>query len=153
LFFSTRTSASPFFEIKDWNLDAISYFVRKEAGSPSLWSSDQHGQQFLRRDNPVEKVVRYKGEILDLYCPRLGIQVGDDPQVMAAVTAGVIMTAASTERAADGGSEAKAICKASGRECIYDVCATIESSPRQFPAANYRINPFLLGLSNFLVFQ
>lgn len=89
------------FEIKDWNLDAMPYFVREEAGPPSLWSSDQHGQQFRRRDNPIEKVVRYEGEILDLYCPRLGIQVGDDPRVMAAVTAGVIMTSASTERAVD----------------------------------------------------
>lgn len=89
------------FEIKDWNLDAMPYFVREEAGTPSLWSRDQRGQQFRHRDNPVEKVVRYKREILAVYCPRLGIQVGNDPGVMAAVTAGVIMTAASTKRAAD----------------------------------------------------
>ena len=28
------------FEIKDWNLDAMPYFVIEEAGSLSLWSSE-----------------------------------------------------------------------------------------------------------------
>jgi hypothetical protein len=86
------------FEVKDWDLDATPYFVREEAGAPSLWSKDEHGRVFPRRDNPIPKVVRYKGELVDLYCPRLGIQMRDDPRFMAVVTAGVIMTAASTKR-------------------------------------------------------
>ncbi len=89
------------FEVKDWNLDAMPYFVQEEGGAPSLWCKDQHGKSFRRRDNPVEKVVRYKREILNLYCPRLGIQVGKSHNVMAVVTAGVIMTATSAGRAAD----------------------------------------------------
>jgi hypothetical protein len=89
------------FEVKDWNLNAMPYFVRQVGGSPSLWSKNQHGIQFRQRDNPVEKVVRYKDEILTLYCPRLGIQVSQSPQIMSVVTAGVIMTEVSTQRAAD----------------------------------------------------
>jgi hypothetical protein len=86
------------FEVKDWNLDAMKYFVRNEDGPPRLWCRDRDGHQF-RPDNPVEKVLLYKEEILSMYCPRLGSLVRDDPAVMATVTAGVIMTSTSTERA------------------------------------------------------
>jgi hypothetical protein len=89
------------FEVKDWNLDAMKYFVRNEDASPRLWCRDHGGKEFPCRDNPVEKVLRYKDEILSMYCPRLGIQVRDDPGVMATVTAGVILTSTTTERAAE----------------------------------------------------
>src|SRR5438067_11987264 len=55
------------FEVKDWNLDAMPYFVRNECGSPSLWSTHQHGKPFRVRDNPVEQGARYKREILSLH--------------------------------------------------------------------------------------
>lgn len=51
------------------------------------------------RDNPVEKIQLYKGQILDLYCPRLGIQVAEAFGASAVITAGVIMTRATTKRA------------------------------------------------------
>ncbi|MBM4419507.1 MAG: DNA helicase, partial [Chloroflexi bacterium] len=84
------------FEVKDWNLDTMAYrvkFVRD--GHPEIWATNSAGVSFRVADNPVEKVVQYKKEILDLYCPRLGVRVG----AVAAVTGGVVMTAVSTERA------------------------------------------------------
>jgi hypothetical protein len=46
-------------------------------------------------------VVRYKREILNLYCPRLGIRAGEAPQSKSAVTTGVIVPTATTERICD----------------------------------------------------
>ncbi|WP_448381538.1 UvrD-helicase domain-containing protein [Gloeomargarita sp.] len=89
------------FEVKDWHLEAMPYFVRETNGVPSLWSRDQEGQEFRRRDNPVEKVAQYQQEILDLYCPKLGLLVKDHPHAMSVVTAGVIMTETSTARATE----------------------------------------------------
>jgi hypothetical protein len=89
------------FEVKDWNLDAMPYFVRATNGGPALWSRDQQGKEFRHRDNPVEKVVRYKQEILDLYCPKLGLLVKNHAHALSVITAGVIMTEASTDRVMD----------------------------------------------------
>ena len=35
------------FEVKDWSLDAMTYFVRQEAGSVSLWFRDAGGKAYL----------------------------------------------------------------------------------------------------------
>jgi len=88
------------FEVKDWHLEAMPYFVRETNGVPSLWSRDQEGQEFRCRDNPVEKVARYQQQILDLYCPKLGLLVKERAQAMSVITAGVIMTEASTKQVA-----------------------------------------------------
>lgn len=74
------------FEVKDWDLNAMSYFIRKnENGDNSLWAQ-KDGQEFcLQNQNPINKVNLYKREIFDLYCPRL--QKGNG---WAAITAGVI---------------------------------------------------------------
>ncbi len=89
------------FEVKDWHLEAMPYFVRETNGVPSLWSRDQEGQEFRRRDNPVEKVAQYQQEILDLYCPKLGLLVKEQAQAISVITAGVIMTETSTARATE----------------------------------------------------
>lgn len=89
------------FEVKDWDLDAMTYSVRGEGGSASLWCQIGGGKPFRRKDSPVEKVVRYKREILDLYCPRLGIRAGDDQRIRSAVTAGIVVPTATTERIRD----------------------------------------------------
>jgi len=86
------------FEVKDWDLDAMPYYVRQQGGLVSLWCRDAGGKDFPRKDEPIEKVVRYKREILDLYCPRLGIRAGEAPQIKSTVTAGVIVPTATTER-------------------------------------------------------
>lgn len=74
------------FEVKDWNLNAMQYFTRKEKfGDYSLWAA-KDGREFkIEKQNPVAKVARYKKEIFDLYCPRLQAGAG-----FGAITAGVI---------------------------------------------------------------
>jgi len=74
------------FEVKDWNLNAMQYFTKKDQwGHDALWAK-KDGKVFCIQDqNPVTKVNRYKKEIFDLYCPRLKKGAG-----FAAITAGVI---------------------------------------------------------------
>src|SRR4051812_34624561 len=47
------------FEVKDWNLAAMSYYVRGTGDSLALWAENREGRRFRVRDNPVEKVVQY----------------------------------------------------------------------------------------------
>ena len=69
------------FEIKDWDLSAMHYFV---SGS-ELWAK-KDGKRF-RKGNPINKIRQYEDEILNLYCPRLNAKTGK-----AVVTAGLIFT-------------------------------------------------------------
>lgn len=87
------------FEVKDWDLGAAAYFVRNRGDSPVLWCRTRDGQEFRSRDNPIEKVVQYKREILNLYCPGLGVRLEEHPEAAATVTAGVIMTRAASAAA------------------------------------------------------
>lgn len=86
------------FEVKDWDLDRMPYTIQTDGVTTSLWCQNRDGKWFRRTDNPVERVVQYKREILNLYCPRLGSQLGEYPQVASVVTAGVIIPTASTRR-------------------------------------------------------
>lgn len=81
------------YEVKDWNLDALDYFVKKNGRHHELWAS-KDGKDFRReRDNPVRKVERYREAIYNLYCPRLQAKKG-----IAAVTGGVIFPYTDVER-------------------------------------------------------
>lgn len=74
------------FEVKDWDLSAMHYGVEERAGRPPLlWAEDQGRRFSLQPQNPVEKVLLYRQEIFNLYCPRLKQGGG-----FAAVTAGII---------------------------------------------------------------
>lgn len=74
------------FEVKDWNLDAMRYWVEERAGkAPRLCASDGRKEFSVQNQNPVEKIYRYKQEIHELYCPRLDGKAG-----FATITAGVI---------------------------------------------------------------
>ena len=82
------------FEIKDWNLDAMDYFVEEKPGKRPILKATKDGETFpLQKENPVEKVRRYKQEIYDLYCPRLDHKLG-----LAVITAGVIFPFAEDKR-------------------------------------------------------
>ena len=85
------------FEVKDWNLDAMRYFVRCRAGErPELWA-ERDGKAFsVERNNPIAAANRYKEDINNIYCPRL-----DGRHGLGAITAGVIFPFADTERARD----------------------------------------------------
>jgi hypothetical protein len=88
------------FEVKDWDLDVMHYEVRsRDSRPPILIARDRNGKQFRHRDNPVDKIREYKQAILELYCPRLRVRANQDRSVVALVTAGIIMTRASTQRA------------------------------------------------------
>ncbi len=63
-------------EIKDWNLEAMSYQWEDASGKDSykkLLATDTHGKTFRTR-SPYEQLMHYKEEILELYMPRLGAQ-------------------------------------------------------------------------------
>lgn len=58
-------------EVKDWDLDAMSYWVKEhKTRKKELYATGVDGQSF-RVENPFEKIRRYKEEIYAVYCPRL----------------------------------------------------------------------------------
>lgn len=75
------------FEVKDWDLGAMDYFANPGvAGSPMLMARERGGRVFSREsDNPINKILLYKDELFDLYCPRLDSRAG-----FAVITAGLI---------------------------------------------------------------
>ena len=111
------------FEVKDWNLDALDYYVDNLNGRPELAARSHEGRPVdLSGDvrNPLAQVMRYKEAILNLYCPRLGVSYrestdqshaegrlrkllwrapnGEAVDREPAVTAGLIFTGATTDR-------------------------------------------------------
>lgn len=65
-------------EVKDWNLSAMDYSWENARGtsvSTSLMAS-KDGKKF-RIENPIDKLNLYKDELLNLYCPNLGLQFKD----------------------------------------------------------------------------
>jgi hypothetical protein len=82
------------FEVKDWNLDAVSYSIEtKNIGAPKLIGTKDGKSFSMQKDNPIEKVWRYKKELFELYCPRLQQGAG-----FAVITAGVIFPLADEHR-------------------------------------------------------
>ncbi len=82
------------FEIKDWDLDAMEYWVEGRLGKSPILLGKKDGKRFsLQSQNPIEKVFRYKQELYDLYCPRLKMNVG-----FGVITAGVIFPYAKDKR-------------------------------------------------------
>ncbi len=84
------------FEIKDWDLDAMDYWVEERGGkAPKLYAQKKdHSKAFsLQNHNPIEKLYQYKQELYDIYCPRLKKNAG-----LAAITAGVIFPFANEQR-------------------------------------------------------
>jgi hypothetical protein len=82
------------FEIKDWDLDAMEYWVEERPGKSPILLAKKDGKRFsIQSQNPVEKVSRYKQELHELYCPRLEKNAG-----FAVITAGVIFPYAKDQR-------------------------------------------------------
>ncbi|WP_368193494.1 NERD domain-containing protein [Aeromonas sp. s8] len=74
------------FEIKDWDLDAMQYWVETQPNKMPKLMGYKDGKSFsLQSKNPIEQVYRYKQEIFELYCPRLESRRG-----FGAITAVVI---------------------------------------------------------------
>ena len=77
------------FEVKDWDLGAMQYYAKEDGvGNRALWACDQNGKHFPReRDNPINKILLYKRELFELYCPRLDGKAG-----LAVISAGLVFT-------------------------------------------------------------
>lgn len=74
------------FEVKDWDLDAMSYRIEIGPDRVPKLVGEKDGKSFLlQKQNPIFKVQQYKEELFNLYCPRL--QQGNG---FAVITAGVI---------------------------------------------------------------
>jgi len=75
------------FEVKDWNFDAMQYYAKPiEDGTHILMACDKTGHSFsLEAENPVNKILLYKEELFNLYCPRLNNKAG-----LAVITAGLV---------------------------------------------------------------
>ena len=77
------------FEVKDWNLAAMDYYAQRDRDRYILMARDKNGKQFSREaDNPINKILLYKRELFELYCPRL-----DDKAGLAVITAGLLFPA------------------------------------------------------------
>lgn len=83
------------FEVKDWDLDAMHYFVTDHR-PPELQGRKDRKTFSLQGQNPITKVNYYRDAIYKLYCPRLKQNAG-----FAAITAGVIFPFANTQRVRD----------------------------------------------------
>ena len=75
------------FEVKDWDFGAMQYYAKPVgSGRHILMARDGSGKTFSREaENPINKILLYKEELFDLYCPRLDSRAG-----FAVITAGLI---------------------------------------------------------------
>lgn len=84
------------YEVKDWNLHGLDYFVDRDRKVPRLMGH-RDGKVFsLGRHDPVAAIDRYKREIHGLYVPSLSATGG-----FGSIVAGVIFTSATTRDAED----------------------------------------------------
>ena len=84
------------YEVKDWNLLGLDYFVQHDGGGPRLMGH-RDGRAFsLGARDPVAAIDRYKHEIHGLYVPSLSAGGG-----FGCIVAGVIFTSATTRDTED----------------------------------------------------
>lgn len=62
-------------EVKDWNLDAMRYFVKTHASGLKELYAEKDGKEFAV-ENPFTKIKDYKDAIFEVYCPRLQQKAG-----------------------------------------------------------------------------
>ena len=84
------------YEVKDWSLRGMDYFVDKGSRGPRLMGR-RHGKTFsLASSDPVAKIDLYKQEIYGLYVPSLPPGKG-----YGSIVAGIIFTDVPTNEAAE----------------------------------------------------
>lgn len=62
-------------EVKDWNLNAMDYFVKSRDNGHHELCARRDGQEFAI-PNPFATIRKYKREIFNIYCPRLPERAG-----------------------------------------------------------------------------
>ena len=78
------------FEVKDWDFDALHYYIKKcENGRNHLMAKKNEETISFVRKNPVDQLLLYRREIIDIYCPILSKE-----GYSLSVTCGLIMTQA-----------------------------------------------------------
>lgn len=82
------------YEVKDWNLRAMDYFVKTGSGPPKLMGRKDGKEFSLATQDPVAKVDLYKEEMYGLYVPSLPSRSG-----FGAIVAGIIFTNVTTQEA------------------------------------------------------
>ena len=77
------------FDINECNLTSMDCFAWRYEERYILMGKDTNGERVsLEAQNPINKILLYKKELFELYCPRL-----DDKAGLAVITAGLIFTA------------------------------------------------------------
>ena len=144
------------FEVKDWDLDAMEYWVEERLGKSPVLLTRKDGKPFsIQNKNPVEQVYRYKKELHELYCPRLDKRAG-----FAVITAGIIFPFANEKRIFDlfspclhyrGMTKYPQYNPLSGAEAIQtgNIRKVFPESIRRYSA--YMNNEFAKDLRNWLV--
>lgn len=85
------------FEVKDWNLDAMSYSEQN-----GKLHANKDGKTFCpEKDNPISKLRIYKDELFHIYCPRLGLNLKNTKDAWATITIGAIFPFAPHKKAYD----------------------------------------------------
>jgi hypothetical protein len=75
------------FEVKDWNFDAMNYYIKKNQKNRLHLMAEKRGEVIsFVKNNPVDQLLLYRREILDLYCPILSENSG-----ALSVTCGLIL--------------------------------------------------------------
>lgn len=63
-------------EVKDWDLGSMpSRWDQTSERHPSLWRQNPQGKWFRVKDEPIAKLKLYTDELMNLYCPRLGVNL------------------------------------------------------------------------------
>lgn len=62
-------------EVKDWNLDAMRYFVKTHGSGLAELYAEKDGKEFAV-ENPFTRIKDYKDAIFEVYCPRLQQKAG-----------------------------------------------------------------------------
>lgn len=79
------------FEVKNWNLAAMRYWVDERCTPPRLMGNDGGPDFDMTSKDPVRKIRYYKQMIEELFCPRMNCNAAK-----ALITAGIIFTSADT---------------------------------------------------------
>lgn len=83
------------FEVKDWDFNAIHYYTERKNNGRLHLMGNKNGEiiSYVRK-NPVDQLLLYRRELMDIYCPQLNSRDGP-----LAITCGLILPLISRQQA------------------------------------------------------
>ncbi len=83
------------FEVKDWDFNAIHYYTERKNNGRLHLMGNKNGEiiSYVRK-NPVDQLLLYRRELMDIYCPQLNTREGP-----LAITCGLILPLISRQQA------------------------------------------------------